>query len=223
MVPYCSQVLLSYGTYTNLELLEHYGFLLNENPNEKVFIPLEPSMYSFNSWPKESMYIHQDGKPSFALSSALRLWATPPNQRRSIGHLAYSGFQLSVDNEITVMEWILKNCHRILNDLPTAIELDGLLLSTIDKIQNFHNPVELGRVLYTFGGEVSAFLEANNLGRGKNGAEELLDKNKGSMNRWKLSVQWRFRYKKALVDCISYCTEIINSLSNQKVLTMTTK
>ncbi|KAI5010971.1 hypothetical protein ZWY2020_013108 [Hordeum vulgare] len=32
------QVLLGYGTYTNLELLEHYGFLLDENPNEKTYI-----------------------------------------------------------------------------------------------------------------------------------------------------------------------------------------
>jgi len=38
-------VLLCYGTYTNLELLEHYGFLLNENSNDKVFIPLEPEIF----------------------------------------------------------------------------------------------------------------------------------------------------------------------------------
>ena len=47
------------------------------------------------------MYIHQDGKPSFALLSALRLWATPLNQRKSVGYLAYSGSQLSIENEIS--------------------------------------------------------------------------------------------------------------------------
>ncbi|KAL0396171.1 UNVERIFIED_CONTAM: protein SET DOMAIN GROUP 40 [Sesamum calycinum] len=70
------QVLLSYGTYTNLELLEHYGFLLQENPNDKAFISLEPEMHSLCSWPKESIYISEDGKPSFALLSTVRLWAT---------------------------------------------------------------------------------------------------------------------------------------------------
>ncbi|KAG6403332.1 hypothetical protein SASPL_135549 [Salvia splendens] len=61
------QVLLSYGTYTNLELLEHYGFILQDNPNDKAFISLESEMYSLCSWPKDSLYISQDGKPSFAL------------------------------------------------------------------------------------------------------------------------------------------------------------
>ncbi|KAK3124973.1 hypothetical protein QOZ80_7BG0598020 [Eleusine coracana subsp. coracana] len=35
------QVLLGYGIYTNMELLEHYGFVLTENPNEKTFIQFE--------------------------------------------------------------------------------------------------------------------------------------------------------------------------------------
>jgi len=62
-----AQVLLSYGTYTNLELLEHYGFLLNNNPNDKVYIPLEPGVSSCSSWPAESLYINQGGEPSYAL------------------------------------------------------------------------------------------------------------------------------------------------------------
>ncbi|KDP35711.1 hypothetical protein JCGZ_10483 [Jatropha curcas] len=218
------QVLLSYGTYTNLELLEHYGFVLDENPNDKVFIPLEPSMYSSNSWPKESMYIHQDGKPSFALLSALRLWATPPNQRRSVGHLAYSGSQLSVENETWVLKWISKSCHEILNNLPTKVEEDHLLLSTIDKIQNLYNPMELGQMLCQFKGEFRDFLEASSIGKGKNGDELMLSsKTKQAIERWKLAVQWRFRYKKIVVDCISSCTEIINSFYSQHVSVGRTK
>lgn len=33
------QVFLCYGSYTNLELLEHYGFLLPHNPHEEVLTP----------------------------------------------------------------------------------------------------------------------------------------------------------------------------------------
>ncbi|KAF7135514.1 hypothetical protein RHSIM_Rhsim08G0021900 [Rhododendron simsii] len=131
------QVLLSYGTYTNLELLEHYGFLLDENPNDKAFIPLEPEVYSSCSWPKDSLYIHQNGKPSFALLSALRLWLTPRNQRRSVGHLIYSGSQLSAENEKIVMGWMVKSCKAVLMNFATSIEDDKLLIRKIDRMEDF--------------------------------------------------------------------------------------
>lgn len=214
---YCSpQVLLGYGTYTNLELLEHYGFLLNENPNDKVFISLEPGMYSCCSWPHESQYIDQNGKPSFALLSALRLWMTPANQRRSVGHLAYSGHQLSVDNEISVMKWISNNCRAMLNNLPTSKEEDVLLLRAIDKIQDINTAMELKKVLSVFGGEVRTFLEnCCDVQCRQTGAKlSLSRKTKLSIQRWKLAIQWRLGYKKTLADCISYCDYTVNCLMN---------
>ena len=54
------QVLLGYGTYTNLELLEYYGFLLSENPNEKTFIQLDVDIFSLGTWPRDSLYINQN-------------------------------------------------------------------------------------------------------------------------------------------------------------------
>lgn len=210
------QVLLGYGTYTNLELLEHYGFLLNENPNDKVFISLEPGMYSCCSWPHESQYIDQNGKPSFALLSALRLWMTPANQRRSVGHLAYSGHQLSVDNEISVMKWISNTCCVMLNNLPTSKEEDVLLLRAIDKIQDINTAMELKKVLSVFGGEVPTILENYcNVQSRQTGAKlSLSRKTKLSIQRWKLAIQWRLGYKKTLADCISYCDYTVNCLLN---------
>ncbi|WCJ25122.1 SET domain group 40 [Euphorbia peplus] len=218
------QVLLSYGTYTNLELLEFYGFCLDKNSNDKVFIPLEPSMYVCNSWTMDSLYIHQDGKPSYALLSALRLWATPPNQRRSIGHLAYSGSQLSVENEIMVLKWISENCQSILNSLPTTVTEDNLVLASIDKLKNLYQSTEVKKMMVCeFEGEVSAFLEVNNLQEVENVGDLVFSgKAKRSMERWKLAVEWRLRYKRMLIDCISYCTEIINSLSSQNASTLIT-
>uniref|UniRef100_A0A2P2JJY2 Protein SET DOMAIN GROUP 40 n=2 Tax=Rhizophora mucronata TaxID=61149 RepID=A0A2P2JJY2_RHIMU len=218
------QVLLSYGTYTNLELLEQYGFLLNENPNDKVFIPLEPRIYSCSSWPKESMYIQEYGKPSYALLSGMRLWATPPHQRRSLGRLAYSGSQLSMENELSVMEWISEHCCRILNNLPTTIEEDNLLLSTIDQAKSLLEPVEMTKLLCSFGREARAFLEENDLQKDKNGVNSVLSsKIRRPMDRWRLAVQWRIKYKGTLIDCISNCNEIINSLSSQNDLTKRTE
>lgn len=202
ILAYCVQALLSYGTYTNLELLEHYGFLLNGNPNDKVFIPLEPEIYSCCSWPKESLYIHQSGKPSFALLSALRLWATPLNQRRSVGHLVYSGLQLSIQNEMYVMTWISKKCNTILKSLPTSFEDDRLLSSAIDKVQNLDSPLELNRLSSTCRDEICAF-KSDVVRKGERSSMQ-------SRERWRLAVEWRLNYKKILVDCISYCDETVS-------------
>ncbi|KAH1072647.1 hypothetical protein J1N35_024975 [Gossypium stocksii] len=211
------QVLLSYGTYTNLELLEYYGFLLEDNPNEKVFIPLDLDMHSLSCWPKESLYIHQNGRPSFALMCALRLWATPPQQRKSIGHLAYSGCPISKGNEIYVMKWVGKKCDALLKEMPTSVEEDKSLVHLIDKMEEYENLGEwVKEASAVFGGK---FGHTNILkaAYGVEGDDELtsLVRTKMLIDRWKLAVQWRLMYKTVVSRCISYCTDIINSLSTQ--------
>ncbi|CAJ2652946.1 unnamed protein product [Trifolium pratense] len=207
------QVLLCYGTYTNLELLEHYGFLLQENPNDKIFIPLEPAMYTSTSWSKESLYIHHDGKPSFALLAALRLWATPHNKRRSVGHLAYSGSQLSADNEIIIMKWLSKTCDAVLKNMPTSIEDDTLLVNALDSTisQDLITFMKIAKLMSSRD-EVYTFLEAHNITDTLSFSEMILSKkSRSSMERWKLAVLWRLRYKRVLVDCISYCNRVLDS------------
>ncbi|KAL5570934.1 hypothetical protein UlMin_020531 [Ulmus minor] len=208
------QVLLGYGTYTNMELLEHYGFLLDENPNEKVFIPLEAKLCFSSSWPKESMYIDQVGKPSFALLSGLRLWLTQPNQRRYVAHLVYSGLQLSPENEILVMRWISNTCKSILKSLPTSFEEDSLLLSAIDKLQDGVGHLEMEDLSSSSTAHICAFLEAN----GEYDPKSLSSRKiKRAMDRWRLAIHWRLRYKKILSSCISYCAEIIDSVTCQHI------
>ncbi|XP_058098153.1 protein SET DOMAIN GROUP 40 isoform X3 [Magnolia sinica] len=209
-------VLLCYGTYTNLELLDHYGFLLNENPNEKAFIRLDMGMGSTNPWPKDSLYIQQDGKPSFALLSALRLSVTAPKLRKAVGHLAYSGSILSAENEISVMKWVSKKCRDLLEEMPTSIEEDSLLLCSIEKLQNHPIPEEVVEML-ACGGELCDFFEVNGLQKGAVSEFLLPGKAKRSMERWKLAVQWRFRYKRILSDCISYCSNMNDHFSSQQV------
>ncbi|CAL9230627.1 unnamed protein product [Arabidopsis halleri] len=211
------QVLLCYGTYTNLELLEHYGFMLEENSNDKVFIPLETSLFSLaSSWPKDSLYIHQDGKPSFALVSTLRLWLIPQSQRdKSVMRLVYAGSQISVKNEILVMKWISEKCGSVLRNLPTSVLEDTLLLHNIDKLQDPELRLEQKKT-EAFGSEVCAFLDANRLWDvtgffGK--PVEFSRKTSRMLSKWRLSVQWRLSYKRTLADCISYCSEKMNNLS----------
>ncbi|XP_012841547.1 PREDICTED: protein SET DOMAIN GROUP 40 [Erythranthe guttata] len=180
------QVLLSYGTYTNLELLEYYGFLLQENPNDKAFIPLESEMYSLCSWPRDSLYISKNGKPSFALISTVRLWATPERNRRSVKHIAFSGQLISNENEVAAMEWIANKCRDLLTGFPSSIEEDALVLCMIDEIENCSGDRELA---------IRTLLERNSV-----------KATRSDICRLKLAVEWRHRYKNILSDCILYCS-----------------
>ncbi|XP_030490439.2 protein SET DOMAIN GROUP 40 [Cannabis sativa] len=212
------QVLLCYGSYTNIELLEHYGFILNENPGEKIFIPLESELCTSNTWPMESMYIQQNGEPSFALLSALRLWATRPDQRRSVAHLVYSGSQLSVENEALVMNRMLKNCNFVLKNLQTSYEEDNLLLRDIEKLQDSLSSLQLKNVLASSTGQIRSFLEANCLERGESSSVEMLSSSRNiiqAVGRWRLAIQWRLSYKEALINCRSYCCKVIQTIPFQ--------
>lgn len=187
-----------------MELVEHYGFLLQENPNDKVFIPLEPAVYSSTSWSKESLYVHHNGKPSYALLAALRLWATPQNKRRSVGHLVHSGSQLSADNEIFIMKWLSKTCDAVLKNLPTSIEEDTLLLNAMDNSQDFSTFIEITKLMSSRD-EIHTCLEAHKMKDAHSFNDVILcRKARRSMDKWKLAVQWRLKYKEVLFDCISY-------------------
>ncbi|XP_074302734.1 protein SET DOMAIN GROUP 40-like [Silene latifolia] len=215
------QVLLSYGTYTNLELLEHYGFLLNENPNDKVFLPLGHDIHTCHSWPSDSLYIQHDGTPSFALLAALRLWATPPNQRKTVSYLASSGSLLSSENEKKVMTWIISNCRAILRSLPSNIEDDKLIFRAINKAQEAQSIEIPNNVSSVTCMEFRKFTESMAFGNGEN---EVVPrpwmKMKRYMERWKLAIQWRLRYKQSIRDCISFCSHIIevNSSKNDAIM-----
>ncbi|CAM8929524.1 unnamed protein product [Rhodiola kirilowii] len=206
------QVLLGYGLYTNLELLEHYGFLLRSNPNDKVFVSLTPDMNSCTSWSKDLLCIDHSGKPSFALLSALRLWATPPNQRKSVSHLAYSGLRHSRQNEIIVMKWLVKKCHEILKTLPTTVEEDSSLLQTLEKVQCLGDIMKIKQAPHlTVDHEVHYFFKLHRLPEEPSRAK-LSEKLIKSIETWKLAVLWRLGYKKILHNCITCFTETLLSL-----------
>ncbi|KAK1262264.1 Protein SET DOMAIN GROUP 40 [Acorus gramineus] len=209
------QVLLSYGTYTNLELLEHYGFLLDSNPNDKAYIPIDSRVLSSTSFSRESIYIQHDGRPSFALSSALRLGCTPQNSWKAIGHLVYAGAQLSVDNEVSAMKWLAKTCRQVLRKMPTTIENDKSLLRFIGEMQMFMPPFCCFRG-QTCEREINDFFQAYDMCDGIRDIS-LPKKAKRILERWRLAVQWRFMYKKMLSDCIVYCDELISGLSISNV------
>ncbi|OEL34563.1 Protein SET DOMAIN GROUP 40 [Dichanthelium oligosanthes] len=206
------QVLLGYGTYTNLELLEHYGFLLSENPNEKTFIQLDVDICSIGTWPKDSLYIHPNGHPSFVLLCALRLWTTPANRRKAVSHQIYSGSMLSTENEMEIMKWLISKCEGTLQQLPTTVEFDESLLVFLHKIQNSSNcktdVKQLG-----FEQEFAVFLRFHQSELDCSDNSKLPVRLLRSLERWELAVHWRCNYKKTLKKCISYCKSLIHELT----------
>ncbi|XP_020529971.1 protein SET DOMAIN GROUP 40 isoform X2 [Amborella trichopoda] len=221
------QVFLCYGTYTNLELLEHYGFLLSRNPGDKIPILVGEDTVQIN----DSLHIQQDGRPSFSTLCALRLLFTPQKLRKAAGRLAYSGIQLSRENETSAMSWVVKKCHGLLQELPTTLEEDGLLLKYIENMLKYFKEEDkkpsngsflkwateekqgLGWV-----SEMMEFLEMYGLKDCFISGERKLSRRlERSLRRWRMAVQWRLMYKKTLCDCVIYCTGMIQQLSSQSL------
>ncbi|XP_051146391.1 protein SET DOMAIN GROUP 40 [Andrographis paniculata] len=198
------QVLLSYGMYTNLELLEHYGFLLQDNPNDQAFISLEPEMYSLCSWPKDSLYISRDGKPSFALLSTIRLWATPLSKRKSVKHIALSGHIISAENESATMEWMMQKCETLLSSCSTSIDEDVKLVDIVEKLEDYNSTDAEYRDL-SICDEIRGFLESHSF------RLPLSVKSKSFIYKWKMAIEWRLSRKRILRDCISYCRAMLNN------------
>ncbi|WOL16853.1 hypothetical protein Cni_G25641 [Canna indica] len=206
------QVLLGYGTYTNLELLEHYGFLLNENPNDKAFIELKAEICASSSWPRDSLYLQPDGSPSFALLCALRLWATPTNLRKSVATRIYSGSLVSVENEVLIMKWLSKHCHDILGKLKTTVGEDNMLLGMIDQMIDFPSCPK-SAVDIPQENEFREFFQAHGLTEEGTDQVQLTMKTRRHLERWKLAIQWRLAYKKMLQSCVFYCENIVCCLN----------
>lgn len=105
------------------------------------------------------------------------------------------------------MKWVSEKCRSVLRDLPTSLLEDRVILQEIDKLQDPELRLEQ-REVEAFGSEVRAFLDVNHLVNG--GFSGKINRR---ISKWRLSVQWRLRYKRTLADCISYCNEKINHLS----------
>ncbi|KXZ46488.1 hypothetical protein GPECTOR_43g924 [Gonium pectorale] len=103
------QVFLCYGRHTNLELLEHYGFVLEDNPHDTALLDpelllqqLPPAALAAAAAhgldpppPAAECSLHADGAPSWQLLRLLRFCAATPAERRSGGHLMAAGERVS--------------------------------------------------------------------------------------------------------------------------------
>ncbi|BBN13999.1 hypothetical protein Mp_6g08070 [Marchantia polymorpha subsp. ruderalis] len=228
------QVLLCYGLYNNLELLEHYGFLLPHNPNDNVHIRL-PDSEEFgvvNGNPGMSLggttCLEIDGSPSFSLVAGLRLRATHPFLRKSKGHFALMGKQISVDSDILIYQWLEKKCTSLLACQPTSLDDDLILKTVASSAQSFAAVEDLAlslcetpskahgdrvpkNVVHEIQNLVSSCTSANEDKFDKEASSRTREKD-FQLERWKLAVEWRIGYKQILHRCIQFCAKKISML-----------
>ena len=232
------QVLLCYGTYTNLELLEHYGFLLPFNPNDKVHIDL-PSVDELNpgalkvfqkAVSPKNLYIDYEGKPSFSLLSNLRQRAAPASLLKSRRHLALAGQQISPESDEVLFRWLKTKCQTMLASCSTSFEADELLLKVIDahpsmmEMRKFlagwkedttspstssHKSIDAPEHLErVVTREVENFIASVSH---LNTLSTSSSQEDLRLERWRLAVEWRLGFKKILMSCILRCSHLEDS------------
>ena len=231
--------------------MEHYGFILPHNPNDKV--PIKLDMLNWNSsdssewasitssFPDGSLHIEADGSPSFLLLAALRLYCASAEIRKLKGHLAMCGQQLSVENDIMSCEKLKLKCSNLLSSFPTTMAIDAALVHILSLCGSVEGLAGLINILHSQGfsdncdqkflddcicgwaalpdcnkqkvlDEVEAFL---NFQKNPTMADSVREVNL-QMERWWLSIKWRFCYKRILDRCVGFCDEQIYSLRQLK-------
>lgn len=238
------QVLLCYGLYTNLELLEHYGFILPQNPNDKVFLRLEtfsgslPDLGPIHG----SMHIEVDGRPSFQLLAALRLYCAPAEVRKRKGHVALCGQQLSMENDLVAHQKLKEECVNLLGKYPTTMLMDVVLMHILSLCSSLDGLVGLldlfgSSKLLVVGQKLLVDSVCGWSALGADNQEQVLnelqsfcafhstsaDENAASrrechlqMHRWWLSINWRFGQKRTIHRCIAYCDGQLLLLNKQR-------
>ncbi|GAB4821693.1 hypothetical protein N2152v2_008739 [Parachlorella kessleri] len=130
------QVFLCYGRHTNLELLEHYGFILPTNPHDTAALqitalpPEVAAKLASAGLEGPGCYIHHNGSPSWDLLRALRLAAATPDERRSSAYLALDGRPISRAGEGRALAMLRSACCAALRGLPSTAQQDEQLLAS---------------------------------------------------------------------------------------------
>jgi hypothetical protein len=129
------EIFLCYGRYTNLQLLEHYGFVLiesNQNPHDMAVLPRdvlpEAVVVQLQSMDEAESSIHANGNPSWEFLRALRFAALTPAQRKIKASAVLNDEKVDDASEIWVMKTLKKACEETLQRLPTSLQQDEELL-----------------------------------------------------------------------------------------------
>eukprot|EP00850_Spirogloea_muscicola_P019947 SM000203S06123 [mRNA] locus=s203:53194:56426:+ [translate_table: standard] len=183
------QVLICYGQYTNLELLEHYGFLLPDNLNDHIVLS-SVALEAESLPPPPLLPLLTSGRPSFSLLAAMRsivAQSTRGGNSRPLParHLAAAGLRISRDGDTKVYTWLRSTCAVLLSNIATTAIEDEVLLQ-----QLAHKRLSVSN-------------SASSSGKSCHVGDLRLE----------LAVRWRLGYKHLLSRAICYCNKRLVTLS----------
>ncbi|KAG2501249.1 hypothetical protein HYH03_001056 [Edaphochlamys debaryana] len=199
------QVMLCYGRHTNLELLEHYGFVLDDNPHDAApldvdFLPLPPSARALPGPPPPApaeAFLHPSGHPSWALLAWLRRCAATPAERRTLGHALAAGERISEEGDRQVLRWLSAACLAQLARLPTTLRDDMQALRALEGQESRKQGTEAGPQ-----GQAAAAAEQ---AAAMAAAAELSD----GLTCEGLALRWRVQQKRALANCVRLADRVL--------------
>jgi len=132
------EIFLCYGRYTNLELLEHYGFVLlgaDQNPHDIAVLPRnvlsEAVIFQLEAIGGSATEpsINANGNPSWEFLRALRMAALTPAERKVKSSAVLNDEKADDESEIWVMKTLIQACQESLGRLPTTLAEDEDLLN----------------------------------------------------------------------------------------------
>jgi hypothetical protein len=125
-------VLLCYGRYSNLELLEHYGFVLEDNPHDFAAIPHrhfpESVQHQLDSLGCHAI-LHANGNPSFEFLRALRFASLTPLERKTLSYFVLEDRSVNSQSETWVLKTLQRSCEEYLDSFPTTLQQDMEILA----------------------------------------------------------------------------------------------
>eukprot|EP01025_Chloroclados_australasicus_P013381 TRINITY_DN16304_c0_g1_i3.p1 TRINITY_DN16304_c0_g1~~TRINITY_DN16304_c0_g1_i3.p1 ORF type:complete len:402 (-),score=30.15 TRINITY_DN16304_c0_g1_i3:47-1252(-) len=139
------QVCLTYGVYSNLELLELYGFQIEQNQQDIALLPI--SMFEIDGVQQEECGLHFNGQPTWKLITNLRLkYCKNPQQRLKV----LEGEMLcEIDKEREVARVLSDVILSVLKLLQTSsIQDDLILIQNNDLLQEIGVLVVKWRLRY---------------------------------------------------------------------------
>jgi len=119
------QVFLCYGVHTNLQLLEFYGFQLDDNPHDMALLPAGPLSRAIGTSASgglraEDAALHACGMPTWLLLQALRKAAASSPEWKSGAHRAAAGLAVTPAAEVRAFQRLRALCEEVLEALPTS-------------------------------------------------------------------------------------------------------
>ena len=210
------QVFLCYGRHTNLELLQHYGFVLaDSNPHDVAALPprlLPPAVQQQLAGSgadaaaadlpgcaaedgAAAALLHASGAPSWQLLRALRLGCATPAERKASAYLALSDRPISAASEQEAFEALRAACQAALQELPTTIAQDEAELAAA-----------------AAGEPAAGAMPASGAAAGAAGQQQQQQQQQAGAERMRLAIEWRLCHKRILQRGAELCGAVLAAL-----------